>query len=65
MPSLAVILEILLAVLKFPAELSAFVRLISKTPEQKRQEIMKRIQAESDALDKGGRPSWDDYTSSP
>lgn len=61
----AVILEILLAILKFPKELSAFVKLISKSPEEKRQAIMKQIENESRKLDLEGRPGWDDYPSSP
>lgn len=57
--SIALILQVLTALLRFPAELSAFIKLISKSPEEKRQEILKVIQAESDKLDQAGRPSWD------
>lgn len=57
--SFAVILEIILGVLKFPSEVSAFIRLISKSPEEKRQEILKNIEAESKKLDETGRPTWD------
>lgn len=57
--SLALILEVLVALLKFPKELSAFIRLISKSPEEKRQEILKTIEAESAAIDAGERPKWD------
>lgn len=57
--SIALVLQVLVALLKFPAELGAFIRLISKSPEEKRQEIMKRIEAESQAIDNGGRPEWD------
>jgi hypothetical protein len=63
--SISLIFEVLLALFKFPTELGAFVRLISKSPEEKRQEILKKVQAESDALDQGGRPVWEDYTGSP
>lgn len=58
--SVALIFEVLAALFKFPGELSAFIRLISKAPEEKRQEIMKKIEAESQAIDKGGRPVWDE-----
>lgn len=58
-------LELITLVLKFPSAVLELARLFQKTPEEKRQEILKRIQAESDALDKTGRPSWDDYPSSP
>ena len=63
--SLAVILEIIVGILKFPGEVSAFIRLISKSPEEKRQEILKNIEIESRKLDREGRPGWDDYPSSP
>ena len=54
------IIEAILAALKFPEELRAFLLLIEKTPEEKRQEILKRIQEESDGLDHGSRPKWDE-----
>lgn len=57
--SLMAILEVLLAILKFPAELSAFVRLISKSPEEKRQEIMVQVNAWMDASASGERPEWE------
>ena len=59
MATFALILQAIVAVLKFPAELSAFIRLISKSPEEKRQEILKTIEAESAAIDAGERPKWD------
>jgi hypothetical protein len=55
----AAILEILLAILKFPSELSAFVRLISKSPEEKRSEIMLQVNAWMDASASGERPKWE------
>lgn len=57
--SFSLILSVLVALLKFPTELGAFIKLISKTPEEKRQEVMKAIQIESDAIDASGRPSWE------
>lgn len=59
MPSLSVILEVLLALLKFPGELSAFVRLISKSPEEKRQEIMTQVNAWMDDSASKDRPTWE------
>lgn len=53
------VLEILLAILKFPAELSAFVRLISKTPEEKRSEIMIQVNVWMDESASGERPKWE------
>jgi len=58
--SFSLIIGVLNALLRFPAELSAFIRLISKSPEEKRQEIMKRIENESKHIDETGRPIWDE-----
>lgn len=55
----AAIVEILLAILKFPTELSAFVRLISKTPEEKRTEIMRQVNAWMAESASGERPTWE------
>lgn len=55
--SIGIILEIVLGVLKFPTEVSAFIRLISKTPDEKRQEITADIQKQLDAFENTGRPS--------
>lgn len=59
MPSIALILEVLLALLKFPAELGSFVRLISKTPEEKRNEIMKQVDAWMSESQSSDRPKWE------
>jgi hypothetical protein len=63
--TLAAWLELITLVLKFPNAVLELARLFQKTPEEKRQEILKRVMAESDALDKEGRPKWDDYPSLP
>lgn len=55
--SFAVIFEVLLALLKFPAELSAFVKLISKSPAEKRQAIVADIEAQLQNFEDTGRPS--------
>lgn len=55
--SFAVILEIILGVLKFPGEVSAFIRLISKSPDAKRQEITAEIQKQLQSFEDTGRPS--------
>lgn len=54
--SFALIIEVLMALLKFPKELSAFIKLISKTPEEKRVEILERIAAEEKHFEDTGRP---------
>lgn len=55
--SLAVIFEIILGVLKFPSEVTALVRLLSKSPDEKRQAIMADIQAQSQSFEDTGRPT--------
>lgn len=52
-------MAVLLAFLKFPGELTAFVRLISKTPEEKRQEIMVQVNAWMNESASGERPKWE------
>lgn len=59
MITFTLILQAIVAVLKFPEAMDNFIRLLSKTPEEKRQEILARIQKESDDLDRGSRPKWD------
>lgn len=56
--SLGLILEIIVGILKFPGEMLAFVRLISKSPEEKRQEIMLQVGAWIDESSGGERPKW-------
>lgn len=53
-------IELIGLVLKFPTAALTLVRFLSKTPEEKHQEILKKIQSESDAIDQGGRPVWDE-----
>lgn len=55
----AIFMEVLLALLKFPAELSAFVKLISKTPEEKRAAIMLQVNAWMNESASGERPKWE------
>ena len=55
--SLAVILEIIAGVLRFPQEVSALIRLLSKSTEEKRQEISDNIQKELKEFQDTGRPS--------
>jgi hypothetical protein len=52
-------LSILKLVLQFPGQVLALAKLIQGTPEERREAIMKQIQAETDAIASGGRPQWD------
>jgi hypothetical protein len=55
--TIATIFELLMGVLKFPEECSALIKLLSKTPEEKHQDILKRINAEEQTFSDTGRPS--------
>lgn len=54
--SIVLILQAIMAVLKFPGEMAAFLRLIEKTPEEKRADIAKQIQAMEAEFEETGRP---------
>lgn len=55
--SIAAIFEILLAALKFPSEMTAFVKLLSKSDDQKRQEIAAAVEKQLEDFQNSGRPS--------
>lgn len=57
--NIVLIFKAIAAALAFPTELAALIRLLEKTPEEKRQEVSNRIQAELEAVLAGGRPKWD------
>lgn len=57
--NLALIFQAIMAALKFPAELSAIIRLLEKTPEEKRRDVSAKIQADLESVLSGGRPKWD------
>ena len=55
------LLAVILAFLKFPAELTAFIKLLQKTPAEKQADILKQVNAMvamSQSSD-DGRPKWD------
>ena len=56
--SLALILQVVLTFLKFPKELGDFVRLISKSPEEKRQQISEQVSAWMKESAESDRPTW-------
>lgn len=55
--SIAVIFQVILAALKFPSEMTAFIKLLQATPDEKRQEITNAIQKQLDDFENTGRPS--------
>lgn len=59
MATLALILQAVVAVLKFPEAMSAFIRLVSKSPEEKRQEITLQVKQWAEQSSSSERPTWE------
>lgn len=66
MATFTLILQAIIAVLKFPTEMSKFIKLVSKTPEEKRIEIDRQVEkwlAESATNEQPGEevepPKWE------
>lgn len=64
--TVALVLEAVIAALKFPEELSKFIKLVSKSPEEKRLEINAQVDAwlkDSATAEKPGEevedPKWE------
>lgn len=57
MVTLLLILQTISAVLKFPAEMSAFLKLIEKTPDEKKADITSAIEAQLQGFEQTGRPT--------
>lgn len=63
--SLTLILQAIIAVLKFPEEMSKFIKLVSKSPEEKRAQINEQVDAwlkdsaTSDGPDDVEPPKWE------
>lgn len=57
--NLILIVQAIVAALRFPKELAALIRILEKTPEEKRQDISAKIQAQLDSVLSGGRHEWD------
>lgn len=53
------ILSIIKAVLQFPSTILEFVKLLKKTPQEKHDDLLKRLADESKQLEDTGRPTWD------
>lgn len=52
------VLEIISAVLKFPQAVLSLVRVLTKTPEEQHEDLMKRIAEEAQNFESSGRPRW-------
>lgn len=59
--SIALIFQAIIAVFKFPDAMSAFIKLVSKTPAEKQAEILVQVNALISASQSSpdGRPKWD------
>lgn len=58
MPSFALILEAIVAVIKFPAAMESFIKLFRDSPEEKRQKIEAQVSAWAKESAESERPVW-------
>ena len=56
--SLTLILQVLVAVMKFPKELGDFIRLLQDSPEEKRQKIQSQVSSWMKESAESERPKW-------
>lgn len=56
--NLALILEAVIAALKFPGEVIRLGNFLSKTPQANHDDLLKRMDEEAQKFDKTGRPTW-------
>lgn len=52
------ILQIVKTTLEFPSVVLAFVHLVRETPQEKHEDLLKRMMQESRQFEDGGRPKW-------
>jgi hypothetical protein len=57
--TVSLILQAVIAALKFPTELSSFLKLIEKSSEQKRAEIVKQNEKWLQESAESDRPKWE------
>lgn len=57
--TLAVILEIINGVLKFPDSVLKLIRVLQKTPQQKHDDILKAAEDAAQKFMDTGRPTWE------
>jgi len=54
----AAILELINGVLKFPDAVLKLVRALQKTPQEKHEDLLKRMDEEFKRFEETGRPTW-------
>jgi len=52
------ILALVTAFFQFPKSLIEFAKLLKKTPQERHEEILKRIEEEAKGFQDTGRPTW-------
>ena len=57
---LSLILQAIIAVLKFPSAMREFIKLLEKSPEEKRQEIEMQVRLWADESAVSERPKWNE-----
>ncbi len=50
--------EIIKAILQFPSTILEFVRILKKTPQEKHEDLLKKISEEARQFEDTGRPTW-------
>lgn len=58
--SISQIISLFIAILKAPGEIRALVLLLSKSPEEKRQEIAKKVDLWMKESAESDRPKWEE-----
>jgi len=56
--TLSAIIQLIIAILKAPAEMRALILLFQKSPEEKKQEILAQVTAWMDDSSSSERPKW-------
>lgn len=56
--SFTLLLQAIMAALKFPTELGAFIKLIQTTPAAQHASLLVAMQKEADNMKATGRPTW-------
>lgn len=56
--SIAELLALITALAKFPSVILEFVKILQKTPEEKHEDLLKKIAEESIKFQETGRPTW-------
>lgn len=56
--TIGALIEVLTAFFKFPAAVTALIKMIKQTPEEQHEALIKQVQAVFDESKNNGRPNW-------